>query len=128
MSKAEHLQKKINERSSNPSTAAKYGFREALEIVDSEYQNLKKLPVCKECCGTKKVATLFSQRDCDACFETGIDLSDPLAIVRLQQSLLEKAREIIVSQRKTIYDLAYTEEEKQALSMEQFYKSAKRFD
>lgn len=128
MNKKERLERRIIERSSNPSTAEQYGFKEVLEISDLESNKLVVIPICKKCFGKKTITPMFFEVDCLACYATGIDLSDPLAVIRLQQSFLEKAKEIIGFQRKSIYDLAYTDEEKQALTQEKFYKHAKRFD
>ena len=128
MNKSSQLQDKINQRSKNPSTAEKYGFKEIIQISDDTVNQLTKLPVCKECYGTKTVSTLFAKRDCDKCFATGLDLSDALAVVRLQQSYLATAKSVITSQRHAIFNLTHTEEEKLGASMDKFYQNAKRFD
>lgn len=128
MNKTSHLENKINQRSTNPSTAEKYGYNEAVELADDAENKLEKLPVCKECFGTKKVATLFAKRDCDTCFATGLDLSDALAVIRLQQAYLATAKSVITSQRRAIFDLTHTEDEKLGEAMNKFYQNATRFD
>lgn len=128
--KKEHLKNRIEARQANESTAAQFGYQEMIELSDEAEAVLKRVPVCPECKGQKKVKGLFYFYDCASCFATGIDLSKPLAVIRLQQEFLNTAKAVIVEQRRTLYMNSTTAEERLADDIEDCYKDSKfnRFD
>lgn len=89
---------------------------------------LSKLPICKACNGRKTIKPMFFELECTDCCATGLDISDPLAIIRQQQVYLAKARAVIISQRNTIYGLTVDQGDQMAESMEKFYSTIKRMD
>lgn len=124
-----HLSQRIADRASNESTAEKYGFSGCSEvgIQDSEVE-LERLTICKACKGKGTVKPMFYVMECPDCFGTTLDLSEPLAVIKLQQQFLTKAKAVIVAQRRALYENSLSEGEAMEETMDHFYKSAKRFD
>ena len=89
---------------------------------------LTKLPVCKTCNGRKTIKPLFFELDCQDCFATGLDISDPLTVIRQQQEYLKQARVVIIEQRNSIYCLTVTPDEQAGEMMDKFYSLIKRMD
>lgn len=130
MNKSEYLRNRIEARSSNDSTAEKYGHNysgNTLVISDSDVQ-LECLPICKPCKGKGMVKPMFHTMECQDCFGTGFDLKEPLALIRLQKKYLEQAKSLIVGLRKQLYELGLQDGESEQLAMDKFYRHAKRFD
>lgn len=119
--KAEHLRKRIADRQANQSTASQYGYSEMMELSDEAVDVLKRLPVCAECNGKKEIKPMFYWLECPRCYGTGLDLSNPLAVIRLQQEFLATAKTVIIEQRRTLYMNSSTEGERNADSVEGLY-------
>lgn len=130
MSKSEYLENRIKARASNDSTAEQYGYSHSdntLVVCDSDVQ-LECLPICKHCKGKGTVKPMFYTLECPDCFGTGLDLKEPLALIRLQKKYLEQAKSLIVDLRKQLYELGLQDGESEQLAMDKFYRHAKRFD
>jgi RecJ-like exonuclease len=95
------------------------------EDTVKEISGLKRCPICQ---GRGKVKPLFFVIDCDDCHGTGLDVSDPIAVIQQQQEYLKKAREVIIHQRSSLYCLIVSEQERTAESMEKYYSSTKSMD
>ncbi len=83
---------------------------------------------CKFCNGKGWVKSLFNRWECDSCFGTTYDLSNPVAIIKWQKLCLEWARNEVLDTRKALLYATTTSEERQAAAVEEFYKDARRKD
>lgn len=83
---------------------------------------------CKACQGRGWVKTLFSRWECDSCFGTTYDLSNPIAIIKWQRLCLDWAKKDIYESRRALLHATTTSEERQAHAVEEFYKDARRKD
>lgn len=129
MDRSEHLKKRIDDRSANESTAEKYGFSGGSKVSAQDTDvELERLPTCKACKGKGTVKPMFYVMECPDCFGTALDLSNPLAVIKLQQQFLTQAKAVIVEQRRALYESSLSEGEAMEETMDHFYKSAKRFD
>lgn len=102
--------------------------KETEEQAERVIQTLPQIPRCKSCQGKGTTRPMFHDLECEDCSATGIDISDPLAIILQQQKYLAKAKGIIVSQRRTIYGLTVSSDEQLGQAMDKFYSSIKRMD
>lgn len=101
---------------------------QVLKESSAAVRKLDSLPKCQECNGNGTIKPLFHELECYACSGTGLDLSDPLAIIELQRELLGKAKAVIVHQRQSLYNLTVSEEQRTADNMSAFYAACKRID
>lgn len=83
---------------------------------------------CKECGGKGWVKSLFNRWECDVCFGTTYDLSNPIAIIKWQRLCLDWAKNDVLESRKALLEATTTSEERQAHAVEEFYKDARRKD
>lgn len=97
MGKQQHIAK----RSGNDSTAEQYGFAKVIELANHSEKELTRLPKCKSCHGKGTYKPMFYEMECPDCFGTALNLSDPLAIIKLQSTYLAQSKKVIVAQRQT---------------------------
>lgn len=128
MGKQQHLANRIANRSVNNSTAEQYGFSEVITLADQSQKELTKLPKCRACHGKGTHKPMFYEMECPECFGTALDLSEPLAIIKLQSSYLAQAKGVIVAQRQAMYELLHPEDERYEKSVKRFYDSMKKRD
>lgn len=83
---------------------------------------------CKACGGKGWVKTLFSRWECDTCFGTTYDLSNPIAIIKWQRLCLDWAKKDVVESRRALLYATTTSKERQANAVEEFYQDARRKD
>ncbi|MFT7372591.1 MAG: DnaJ-class molecular chaperone [Oleiphilaceae bacterium] len=86
------------------------------------------VPLCPGCKGKGKVKPLFFELDCEQCQATGIDINDPIAIIKQQKGLLAEARKVIVRQRQKIYTLTVSEQQRTADSIAEFHGQSNKTD
>ncbi len=99
------------------------------ELVDVDGITVADKPKpCAECNGTGQIKGLFSRFECNACFGTTFDLSNPIAIIKWQSACLAWAKEEVRRARADLYLATTTEAERTAKAVEVFYKDAKRID
>ena len=101
---------------------------DVLEMSDKVTAEIAQVPRCKVCNGKGTVKPLFFDLECTECDGAGIDLSDPLAVIKLQKGLLAKAKQVIIHQRQSIYCLTVGDEQRTADNMNKFYAASKRID
>lgn len=128
MDKQQHIAHRIAKRSGNDSTAEQYGFAEVIELANYSEKELTRLPKCKSCHGKGTYKPMFYEMECPDCFGTALNLSDPLAIIKLQSTYLAQSKKVIVAQRQAMYELLHTEEERYEKCVEAFYDPIKKRD
>lgn len=77
---------------------------------------------CKECFGTRVRKTLFSKIECEACFGTGLDLSNAEAVVRQLFSSVEMLKKKTMRLESELRDALTTKEEREEKAVSQFYE------
>ncbi|HHY0551915.1 TPA: hypothetical protein ACVU5P_004234 [Vibrio parahaemolyticus] len=86
----------------------------------------KKLPVnsgyCKHCRGKRTQRTLFSYIECEKCFGTGLDISDPEVVIRHLFSLSEKLKAKVEGLELDLFRATTTEEERLEMCISDFRK------
>lgn len=100
--------------------------QEAIENCSDVEVTLEDKPLhCKACGGKGWIKSLFSRWECDRCFGTTYDLSNPIAIIKWQKLCLEWARSEVVESRKALLNATMTSSEREANAVEEFYKNAR---
>ncbi|UTZ44517.1 hypothetical protein [Vibrio campbellii] len=95
---------------------------------DAEVSLDDKPAPCKACCGKGWVKPLFFRTECDRCFGTTYDLTNPVAIIKWQQLCLEWAKKDVKENRRALLHATTTSEERKAKAVEGFYQDARRKD
>jgi hypothetical protein len=95
---------------------------------DGFVSNTLRVPLCPGCKGKGKLKPLFFEYDCGKCEGTGIDINDPIAIIKQQKELLAKARKVIVHQRQKIYTLTVGQQQQTSESIAKFYGKSNKTD
>ncbi|WP_432773881.1 hypothetical protein [Vibrio parahaemolyticus] len=96
--------------------------------ADAEVTLNDKPKPCELCKGRGWVKPLFVKYECDACFGTTYDLSNPIAIIKWQRLCMEWAKNDVLENRKALLYATTTEQERQAATIDDFYKDSNRKD
>ncbi|MCG6387468.1 hypothetical protein [Vibrio fluvialis] len=99
-----------------------------LEMADVESVDISNPPPkCAMCNGAKVVRAIFSKWECSACFGTGFDLSNPIAVIKWQNACLDWSKGEITGLRQKNRELAdtRTKEEKESDAIDKFYANTK---
>lgn len=134
--KRRHLeQKRIDRDERNDSILDNFDFdtEEAEQGVikhcsDASVSLEDKPPECPTCNGKGWVQSLFSRWECDACFGTTYDLSNPVAIIKWQRLCMEWAKKDVIKSRLDLQTATMSNEQKEAKAIDDFYQTAKRKD
>ena len=87
-----------------------------------------RVTACRVCRGLGTHRPMLHVIECMDCQGTGVDISDPISVIKQQQELLKKAKVVIVSQRRNIYALTVGPEQATADAMARFYKNSSIID
>ncbi|WP_070964877.1 hypothetical protein [Vibrio sonorensis] len=86
----------------------------------------KELPICWACNGTGCVEGLFSKTECFNCEGTGLELSNPVKVIKQQREWLAWSKREIIRLRRLNAKLdTRTKEQKEADAVGEFYSGAK---
>jgi len=91
----------------------------------SQPEKLERLDMCIHCNGVGWTKPMFYQLNCDPCGGTGLELSDMMAVIVKQQQFLVAAKATIIHQRRQLFDLTFSKEEKTQQAMDKFYSTIK---
>ncbi|EGQ7810357.1 hypothetical protein I6Y99_004401 [Vibrio parahaemolyticus] len=78
--------------------------------------------LCRECRGKRTQRTLFSTIECEACFGTGLDVSNAESTIRYLFSLSEKLKDQVENLEHDLFRATTTEEERLAMCIADFRK------
>lgn len=128
--KRSHLQKRIEKRNEcNESVLASFGFDvEPAAMIKLPAETKEEVtiddrpPSCSSCQGKGTVKPMFYEYECDACYGTGIDISDPVAVIKWQKECLQWGRNEIQRLRRELYLATTTEDERLGHSVSRFYQ------
>jgi hypothetical protein len=139
--KAKYLQERIQKRNeANASILESYCVGAVSEQVSNESsgtgdKGINDAPKrCSECNGLGKVKGLFSAFDCAACDGVGLDMSEPITLIKWQQACMVWSKQQLLKHRAEIKSLRsqlnaipidVLNEYLKAKSMEGFYRDAK---
>lgn len=99
-----------------------------MEMADVENVDISIPPAkCPTCNGTKVYRSVFSSWECAACFGTGFDLSNPIAVIKWQAACMDWSKKQIKSLCQKNRELSdnRTAKEKESDAVEGFYRDAK---
>ncbi len=107
--KARHLEDRIRNRNDgNISILESFNFEPIAEQVESDTIKASdddKPNLCPNCQGTGQVRGLFTLSECYLCEGVGLDMSNPVAVIRWQRSCMEWSKKQIMQHRAELHQL-----------------------
>ncbi|OEE37304.1 hypothetical protein A1QO_04150 [Vibrio genomosp. F10 str. ZF-129] len=82
---------------------------------------------CYSCHGKGRIQGLFGTSECAICHGTGLDLSNPLAVIQWQKACLQWAKNTINTQRETMKLCGVTKGQIEDAKRNEMYAKTNRF-
>lgn len=95
------------------------------ESCDDEVTINDKPLVCSNCKGKGVIKPMFYEFECDHCFGTGYDMSNPVKIIKWQKLCMSWSKEKVTKLRSDLYTASTNKRERMGDCMDAFYKEAK---